>query len=128
MNVLRAGSTGLVLGHGEITPSTGRQIYHLLKAGELYRPPILHPDTERSKRERATKCLPAELECPELPVARSLSAHKPAAVKRERGCEQVEVTVTVKDADAGLLRSGGDQQVAQRHAVLAALGQLAHRG
>jgi transposase len=37
-------------------------IYHMLKNGELYRPPIIHPDAERKQRERATKRLIAQLE------------------------------------------------------------------
>ena len=37
-------------------------IYHMLKNGELYRPPIVHPDAERKQRERATKRLIAQLE------------------------------------------------------------------
>jgi transposase len=37
-------------------------IYHMLKTGELYRPPIVHPDAERKQRERTTKRLIAQLE------------------------------------------------------------------
>jgi transposase len=29
-------------------------LYHMLKTGELYRPPIVHPDAERKQRERTT--------------------------------------------------------------------------
>jgi transposase len=36
--------------------------YHMLKNGELYRPPIVHPDAERKQRERTTKRLLAQLE------------------------------------------------------------------
>ncbi|MGO9752373.1 MAG: hypothetical protein ACLP8S_17600 [Solirubrobacteraceae bacterium] len=37
-------------------------LYHMLKNGELYHPPIVHPDTERKQRERTTKRLIAQLE------------------------------------------------------------------
>lgn len=37
-------------------------LYHMLKTGELYRPPIVHPDAERKQRERTTKRLIAQLE------------------------------------------------------------------
>jgi transposase len=37
-------------------------LYHMLKNGELYRPPIVHPDAERKQRERTTKRLIAQLE------------------------------------------------------------------
>ncbi len=37
-------------------------LYHMLKNGELYRPPIVHPDAERKQRERATKRLIGQLE------------------------------------------------------------------
>jgi transposase len=37
-------------------------IYHMLKNGELYHPPIVHPDAERKQKERATKRLIAQLE------------------------------------------------------------------
>jgi len=37
-------------------------IYHMLKNGELYRPPIVHPDAERKQQERTTKRLIAQLE------------------------------------------------------------------
>jgi transposase len=37
-------------------------IYHMLKNGELYHPPIVHPDAERKQRERATQRLLAQLE------------------------------------------------------------------
>jgi transposase len=37
-------------------------IYHMLKTGELYHPPIVHPDAERKQRERTTKRLIAQLE------------------------------------------------------------------
>lgn len=37
-------------------------IYHMLKTGELYHPPIVHPDAERKQQERATKRLIAQLE------------------------------------------------------------------
>lgn len=37
-------------------------LYHMLKTGELYRPPIVHPDVERRQRERTTKRLLAQLE------------------------------------------------------------------
>ncbi len=57
----------------------------------------------------------------------SSSPHQPPAVKGECGCEQVKVSVTVQNADAGLLGGGSDQQVAELYAMLAALGQVAHR-
>jgi hypothetical protein len=34
----------------------------MLKNGELYRPPIIHPNAERRQQERATKRLVAQLE------------------------------------------------------------------
>ena len=34
----------------------------MLKNGELYRPPIVHPDAERKQQERTTKRLIAQLE------------------------------------------------------------------
>ncbi|MGI8414584.1 MAG: hypothetical protein ACR2QA_19290 [Solirubrobacteraceae bacterium] len=34
----------------------------MLKNGELYRPPIIHPDAERKQRERTAKRLIAQLE------------------------------------------------------------------
>jgi transposase len=37
-------------------------LYHMLKNGELYRPPTPHPDAERKQRERTTKRLLAQLE------------------------------------------------------------------
>jgi transposase len=37
-------------------------IYHMLKNGELYHPPIVHPDAERKQHERTTKRLIAQLE------------------------------------------------------------------
>jgi transposase len=37
-------------------------IYHMLKNGELYHPPIVHPDAERKQRKRATKRLIAQLQ------------------------------------------------------------------
>ncbi|MGH2842452.1 MAG: IS110 family transposase [Solirubrobacteraceae bacterium] len=37
-------------------------LYHMLKTGELYRPPTVHPDAERKQRERTTKRLIAQLE------------------------------------------------------------------
>ncbi len=37
-------------------------LYHMLKNGELYRQPIIHPDAERKQQERATKRLVAQLE------------------------------------------------------------------
>jgi transposase len=37
-------------------------LYHMLKTGELYRPPIVHPDAERKQRERTTKRLVSQLE------------------------------------------------------------------
>jgi transposase len=37
-------------------------IYHMLKNGELYHPPIVHPDAERKQKERTTKRLIAQLE------------------------------------------------------------------
>jgi transposase len=37
-------------------------IYHMLKNGELYHPPIVHPDAERKQREHTTKRLIAQLE------------------------------------------------------------------
>jgi len=37
-------------------------LYHMLNTGELYRPPIVHPDAERKQRERTTKRLIAQLE------------------------------------------------------------------
>jgi transposase len=37
-------------------------LYHMLKNGELYRPPIVHPDAERKQRERTTNRLIAQLE------------------------------------------------------------------
>lgn len=37
-------------------------IYHMLSTGELYRPPITHPDQERKQQERTTKRLIAQLE------------------------------------------------------------------
>jgi hypothetical protein len=37
-------------------------IYHMLKNGELYHPPIVHPDAEGKQRERATQRLLAQLE------------------------------------------------------------------
>jgi hypothetical protein len=37
-------------------------IYHMLTTGELYHPPIVHPDAERKQRERTTKRLIAQLE------------------------------------------------------------------
>jgi transposase len=37
-------------------------LYHMLKNGEMYRPPIVHPDAERKQRERTTKRLIAQLE------------------------------------------------------------------
>lgn len=37
-------------------------IYHMLQTGELYRPPIVHPDAERKQRKRTTKRLIAQLE------------------------------------------------------------------
>ncbi len=37
-------------------------LYHMLKNGELYRPPTPHPDAERKQRERTTKRLIAQLE------------------------------------------------------------------
>ena len=37
-------------------------IYHMLKNGELYRPPTPNPDAERKQRERTTKRLIAQLE------------------------------------------------------------------
>jgi transposase len=37
-------------------------LYHMLKNGELYRPPVVHPDAERRQHERATKRLIAQLE------------------------------------------------------------------
>jgi transposase len=37
-------------------------IYHMLTNGELYHPPIVHPDAERKQKERATKRLIAQLE------------------------------------------------------------------
>ncbi len=37
-------------------------LYHMLKNGELYHPPIVHPDAERKQRERTTKRLIAQLE------------------------------------------------------------------
>ena len=39
-------------------------LYHMLKNGELYRPPIVHPDAERKQRERTTKRLIAQLVTP----------------------------------------------------------------
>jgi RNA-directed DNA polymerase len=36
--------------------------HHMLKTGELYHPPIVHPDAERKQQERATKRLIAQLE------------------------------------------------------------------
>jgi transposase len=37
-------------------------LYHMLKNGEMYRPPTPHPDAERKQRERTTKRLIAQLE------------------------------------------------------------------
>ena len=37
-------------------------LYHMLKTGELYKPPTPNPDAERRARERATKRLLAQLE------------------------------------------------------------------
>jgi transposase len=37
-------------------------LYHMLKNGELYHPPIVHPDAERKQHERTTKRLIAQLE------------------------------------------------------------------
>ena len=37
-------------------------LYHMLKNGELYHPPIVHPDAERKQRERTTTRLVAQLE------------------------------------------------------------------
>ncbi|MGI8412058.1 MAG: IS110 family transposase [Solirubrobacteraceae bacterium] len=37
-------------------------LYHMLKNGELYHPPIIHPDTERKQQERTTKRLIGQLE------------------------------------------------------------------
>jgi transposase len=37
-------------------------LYHMLNNGELYRPPIAHPDAERKQQERTTKRLVAQLE------------------------------------------------------------------
>jgi len=37
-------------------------LYHMLKTGELYHPPIVHPDAQRKQQERATKRLVAQLE------------------------------------------------------------------
>jgi hypothetical protein len=37
-------------------------IYHMLKNGELYRPPTPNPEAERKQRERTTKRLIAQLE------------------------------------------------------------------
>jgi transposase len=37
-------------------------IFHMLKTGELYHPPTVHPDAERKQRERATNRLIAQLE------------------------------------------------------------------
>ncbi len=37
-------------------------IYHMLKTGELYHPPTVHPDAERKRRERATNRLIAQFE------------------------------------------------------------------
>jgi hypothetical protein len=34
----------------------------MLKNGELYHPPLIHPDAERKQKERATKRLIAQLE------------------------------------------------------------------
>ena len=37
-------------------------LYHMLKTGELYHPPIVHPDAECKQRERTTKRLITQLE------------------------------------------------------------------
>jgi hypothetical protein len=37
-------------------------LYHLLKNGELYHPPIVHPDAERKHKDRAINRLIAQLE------------------------------------------------------------------
>jgi transposase len=37
-------------------------IYHMLTNGELYHPPIVHPDAERKQRERTTRRLIGQLE------------------------------------------------------------------
>ena len=37
-------------------------LYHMLRNGEMYRPPTPHPDAERKQRERTTKRLIAQLE------------------------------------------------------------------
>jgi transposase len=37
-------------------------LYHMLKNGELYHPPIVHPNAERKQKERATNRLIAQLE------------------------------------------------------------------
>ena len=53
-------------------------IYHMLKNGELYRPPTPNPEAERKQRERTTKRLIAQLEKLGHSVALQTSTAEPA--------------------------------------------------
>jgi len=58
--VKRRSSHGVAL--GAVKHSLLIALYHMLKTGELYRPPTANPDAERRARERTTKRLLAQLQ------------------------------------------------------------------